>query len=122
MHTRYGTGCYTHSYMEPLDFFAVGDIVTEPFIKLTDAEVYEKNGQSMLGMRFGDKIPYEDSIHMPAVGNASNAAVAAARLGLSSALRAYIGDDAQGAECLERLKEEQVQTEYVVTEHGKKMQ
>ncbi|HWU24324.1 MAG TPA: carbohydrate kinase family protein [Candidatus Paceibacterota bacterium] len=105
--------------MEPLDFLAIGDIVTEPFIRLTDAEVYEKDGQQMLGMRFGDKIPYAESIHMPAVGNASNAAVAAARLGLSSALRAYIGDDAQGQECLDRLKEEGVQTEYMVTEHGK---
>lgn len=106
--------------MEPLDFLAVGDIVTEPFIRLTDAEVYEKDGQQMLGMRFGDKIPYEESIHMPAVGNAANAAVAAARLGLASALRAYVGDDAPGAECLKRLAEEKVQTEYMVTEHGKK--
>lgn len=105
--------------MEPLDFLAIGDIVTEPFIRLSDAEVYEKDGQQMLGMRFGDKIPYEESIHMPAVGNASNAAVSAARLGLASALRAYIGDDAQGVECLDRLKEEGVQTEYMVTEHGK---
>lgn len=105
--------------MEPLDFLAIGDIVTEPFIRLTDAEVYEKDGQQMLGMRFGDKIPYAESVHMPAVGNASNAAVSAARLGLKSALRAYIGDDAQGQECLDRLKEEGVQTEYMVTEHGK---
>lgn len=106
--------------MEPLDFLAVGDIVSEPFIRLTDAEVYEKDGQQMLGMRFGDKIPYEESVHMPAVGNASNAAVAAARLGLAAALRAYVGDDAQGEECLGRLREEKVQTEYMVTEHGKK--
>jgi sugar/nucleoside kinase (ribokinase family) len=56
---------------------------------------------------------------MPAVGNASNAAVAAARLGLSAALRAYIGDDAHGQECVKRLEEEGVQTEYMVTEEGK---
>lgn len=105
--------------MEPLDFLAIGDIVTEPFIRLSDAEVYEKEGQQMLGMRFGDKIPYESSTHMPAVGNASNAAVAAARLGISSALRAYVGDDAQGAECLAKLEEEKVQTAYMVTEPGK---
>lgn len=105
--------------MEPLDFLAVGDIVSEPFIRLTDAEVYEKEGQQMLGMRFGDKIPYEESVHMPAVGNASNAAVAAARLGLSSALRAYLGKDAQGEECLERLTEEGVNTEYMVVEPDK---
>lgn len=109
-----------YRHMHPLDFLAIGDIVTEPFIRLADAEVYEKDGQEMLGMRFGDKIPYEESIHMPAVGNASNAAVSAARLGLNSALRAYVGDDSQGVECLARLKEENVQTEYMVTEPGKK--
>jgi sugar/nucleoside kinase (ribokinase family) len=100
--------------MQPLDFLAIGDIVIEPFIRLKDAEVYEKSGQEMLGMRFGDKIPYESSTPMPAVGNASNAAVAAARLGLSSALRSYLGNDAHGKECMERLEEEHVQTEYMV--------
>lgn len=113
-------GRMLHSiYMEPLDFLAIGDIVTEPFIRLTDAEVYQKEGQQMLGMRFGDKIPYESSTHMPAVGNAANAAVAAARLGLASALRAYVGSDSQGKECLDRLALEKVQTEYMVTEEGK---
>ncbi len=105
--------------MEPLDFLAIGDIVTEPFIKLIDAEVYEKDEQQMIAMRFGDKIPYESATPMPAVGNAANAAVAAARLGITSALRAYVGDDQEGAECLTRLTEENVQTEYMVTEHGK---
>lgn len=100
--------------MQPLDFLAIGDIVIEPFIRLKDAEVYEKGGSQMLGMRFGDKIPYESSTPMPAVGNASNAAVAAARLGLSSALRSYLGNDAHGKECMERLEEEKVQTEYMV--------
>ncbi len=105
--------------MEPLDIFAIGDIVTEPFIRLGDAETYDKDGQRMLGMRFGDKIPYEQATPVPAVGNASNAAVGAARLGLASALRAYIGDDAHGKECLEALANEGVETDYVVTQEGK---
>jgi sugar/nucleoside kinase (ribokinase family) len=37
---------------------------------------------------------------MPAVGNSANAAVACARLGLKSALRAYVGRDANGKACL----------------------
>jgi ribokinase len=100
--------------MKPLDILAIGDIVIEPFIRLEDAEVYEKDEQQMLGMRFGDKIPYESSTPMPAVGNASNAAIAAARLGLNSALRSYLGNDSHGKECMERLEEENVQTEYMV--------
>lgn len=102
-----------------LDFLAIGDIVTEPFIRLSDAETYEKDGVQMLGMRFGDKIPYESATPMPAVGNAANAAVAAARLGLNAGLRAYVGEDARGIECLEVLAKENVDTSYMVTEPGK---
>lgn len=105
-----------------LDFLAVGDIVTEPFIKLKEAEVHcdKGEGSCTICMRFGDKIPYESATLAPAVGNASNAAVSAARLGLSSALRAYVGDDAHGAECLEVLSKEGVSTDYMVVEAGKK--
>ncbi|HEX8591582.1 MAG TPA: carbohydrate kinase family protein [Candidatus Paceibacterota bacterium] len=103
------------------DFFAIGDIVTEPFIKLKDAEAHcdIDSAACTICMRFGDKIPYESATLLPAVGNAANAAVAAARLGLSSALRAYVGDDRYGPECLEVLKAEGVSTEYMVTEPGK---
>lgn len=104
-----------------LDFLAVGDIVTEPFIKLIEAETHcELDAEKCtICMRFGDKIPYESATLVPAVGNASNAAVAAARLGLRSALRAYVGNDQYGAECLGVLAQEGVSTEYVVTERGK---
>src|SRR6185437_608066 len=46
------------------------------------------------------------------VGNASNAAISAARLGLNSALRAYVGDDRFGPECLDVLKSEKVDRLY----------
>ncbi len=104
-----------------LDFLAVGDIVTEPFIRLKEARVHCNIDDEAceICMRWGDKIPYEKAILMPAVGNASNAAVSAARLGLSSALRAYVGDDRYGPECLEVLKKENVDTQFMVTEAGK---
>ncbi len=105
-----------------MDFLAIGDIVTEPFIRLKDASVHcTINKESCeICMRWGDKIPYESATLCAAVGNASNAAVAAARLGLSSALRAYVGKDAFGAECLEVLRKEGVDTEYMVTQDGKR--
>jgi sugar/nucleoside kinase (ribokinase family) len=89
---------------QPLDFLAIGDIVTEPFIRLKEAEVHcEKGAQEcQLCMAFGEKIPYESATLVAAVGNASNAAVSAARLGLSSG-----------------LKNEKVSTEYMVTQQGK---
>ncbi len=105
-----------------IDFLAIGDIVTEPFIRLHEASVHCKinNENCEICMRWGDKIPYEYDVPMYAVGNSANAAVAAARLGLSSALRAYIGDDEPGKKCLEKLTQEHVDTSLMATEAGKK--
>jgi sugar/nucleoside kinase (ribokinase family) len=105
-----------------MDFFSIGDIVTEPFIRLKDARVHCRldDADCEICMRWGDKIPFESATLVPAVGNASNAAVAAARLGASTALRTYVGKDAYGAECIEVLRREGVDTEYVVTQEGKK--
>ncbi len=71
-------------------------------------------------MRWGDKIPYEYEVPVYAVGNSANAAVSAARLGLNTALRAYIGNDLEGTRCLETLVDEGVSTDLMVTEDGKK--
>lgn len=107
--------------MDQLDFLAIGDIVCEPFIRLKEAEVHCDKGANKceICMSWGDKIPYEFSIFVPAVGNASNAAVSAARLGLKSALRAYVGADLYGKESLDTLTREGVDTSYMVTESGK---
>lgn len=112
----------TNPDSSPLDFLAIGDVVTEPFIKLKDAEAHCRmdHGGKEICMRFGDKIPYESSTPMPAVGNAANAAVAAARLGLATGLRAYVGDDPQGEECRAVLTREGIDTNLIVTESGKK--
>lgn len=105
-----------------LDFLAIGDIVTEPFIRLKDASVHCRinTEDCEICMRWGDKIPYESATVCAAVGNASNAAVSAARLGLKVALRAYVGDDEYGVQCLDVLKKENVGTQFMVTERGKK--
>jgi len=102
--------------MQPIDFFAIGDIVTEPFIRLKDANVHCKinNEECEICMRWGDKIPYESFTVCAAVGNSSNAAVAAARLGLNASLRAYLGKDRYGEDSLGVLKNEGVDTSYVV--------
>ena len=104
-----------------MDFFAVGDIVTDAFIRLKDARVHcnINDEDCEICMRWGDKIPYEFHEVVPAVGNAANAAVAAARLGVPAALRAYVGKDAWGAQCLEVLRREGVSTDHTVTQAGK---
>ena len=105
-----------------IDFFAIGDIVTEPFIRLHEASVHcnINNASCEICMRWGDKIPYEYEVPIYAVGNSANAAVSAARLGLSTALRAYVGGDIEGTKCIDTLTTEKVSTEFMVTEADKK--
>ncbi len=99
----------------PIDLFCIGDIVTEPFIRLKEANVHCRidTEQCEICMKWGDKIPYDHFVLLPAVGNASNAAVAAARLGLKAALRAYVGEDRYGEDCLAVLKAEKVDTTFM---------
>lgn len=105
---------------EQIDFLAIGDVVTDAFIRLKDAEVHcdidEHNCK--LCVRFGDKIPYESVEEVRAVGNSANAAVSAARLGLKSALMAHVGNDFHGNGCIEELKKNNVATDYIGIHEG----
>lgn len=98
-----------------IDFLAIGDIVTEPFIRLKEASVTcdMEHEHCTLCLSFGDKVPYESAEVVRAVGNSANAAVSASRLGLSSYLMAYMGDDDIGRGNLEELKKNNVQTKYM---------
>lgn len=103
-----------------IDFLAIGDIVTEPFIRITDAEASCDLDQEhcKLSLRFGDKVPYESVEICHAVGNSPNAAVSAARLGVNSYLMSYIGDDQIGKEDLESLVKDNVHIDYMMTVPG----
>jgi ribokinase len=105
---------------EQLDFLAIGDIVTDAFIMINDAEVKTDADGShpLLCFRYGDKVPYDTMEEVRAVGNSANAAVAAARLGLKAALIAHVGKDIQGDACLEELKKNNVSTDYVGVHEG----
>lgn len=106
------------------DFVAIGDITVDAFIKLSknDARVTkdEKTGRKKLEMNFGDKLPYDDVTVVNAVGNSPNAAVSAHRLGLRTALVTNLGNDRNGKDCLEQLRIEGVDTDFVKIHEGKK--
>ncbi len=101
------------------DFVAIGDITTDAFIKLKDAQEFLDHGTRELCVRFADKVPYEEMLEIRAVGNAANAAVAAHRIGLSSALVSRVGNDENGRNCRDTLKQNGVSDEYVETQEGK---
>lgn len=110
----------SHQY----DFVAIGDILMDAFIELNMdmSTVYEDvdTKRQILQMPFGGKIPYNDVIVVPAVGNSPNAAVSAHRLGLETALVTNIGNDKFGKECLDALRQEGIHTDFVKIHEGKK--
>lgn len=103
-----------------MDFIAIGDTTVDEFIKLKEASVHcDENGEHCtLSMPWGDKIPYESSVLIPAVGNAANAAVAAARLGLPSGFVSNVGKDRFGEEILAALARENVDTRHIAVNEG----
>ncbi len=105
-----------------LDVLAIGDTTIDAFIRLKDASVHcDINRENcVLCMRFADKIPYEFVEEVPAVGNAANAAVACARLGLSASVRVHVGEDENGKKCIESLKRDGVDTSLIVSEQNNK--
>ncbi len=104
-----------------LDVLSVGDVVTDAFIKLQDDQEkieYGKDGLPDLSIPFGTKIPYKFSEIIEGVGNAANAAVAFARLGLESGLVANVGADGWGRDIISSLENNEVDTRFIHINKG----
>jgi ribokinase len=102
------------------EFIAIGDVVTDAFIRLRDGEVKEciDHHRQELCLSFGDKVPFEFVRVVKGVGNSANAAVSAARLGMNAALIANVGKDREGEECIEALEESKVSSKYITAHKG----
>lgn len=101
--------------MDQFDVISLGDVVTDAFIKLFDdkAHVYENENGKWIAMPFGMKVPFDHAEIIEAVGNASNAAVSFARLGLKSSLIANIGGDRYGTDIIHALHKNKVDTRFI---------
>lgn len=107
--------------MSQIDVLSVGDVVTDAFIKLLDdrAETYDTDHGPVLAMPFATKLPFDHAEILPAVGNAANAAVNFAKLGLTSGLVANVGSDAAGREIIQALDKADVESHLVRINRGK---
>lgn len=103
------------------DVISVGDIVTDAFIKLINdnAHTYANEQGAWLAMPFGTKVPFDHAEVIPAVGNAANAAVSFARLGLRSSFVTNVGEDGYGRDMLRALHKNKVDTRFVHTNPDK---
>ena len=109
---------------QEFDFVAVGDTVTDAFIRIKQASVYSIENpdgtiEEELCLVNGTKIPYEFSKVLAGVGNAANAAVSASRLGLKTGLVTDIGGDVYGTEMREALTAKGVDTSFMRTHADK---
>ncbi|HBQ51303.1 TPA: hypothetical protein DD690_04980 [Candidatus Daviesbacteria bacterium] len=96
------------------DLISIGDAVIDTFVPLTDAHVHFNENLRELCLRYGDKIPVGDSV-VQVAGNACNSAVGASRLKLKTSAYINVGGDHDGVRIKDHLKDEGVDTRYVVT-------
>ncbi|MCA9327258.1 carbohydrate kinase family protein [Candidatus Saccharibacteria bacterium] len=105
-----------------LDIISIGDVVVDDFIDLEEDQAWtyeDEQGRKVLAMPFGTKIPYEGREVINAVGNASNAAVAFKRLGLTTGLASNAGHDQYSRDIIAALHEEGVDTRFIQIHRGK---
>jgi ribokinase len=107
---------------EQPDVISVGDIVTDAFIKLKDDQAYtfENEDGKFLAMPYGSKVPFDHVEVVEAVGNAANASVAFARLGLNSAFITNVGGDDHGRDMINALHKSGVDSRFVRINPDKK--
>jgi ribokinase len=108
--------------MSQFDILSIGDVVTDAFINLFEdqAKIITEDGAKWLAMPFGTKLPFEYSEVVEGVGNAANAAVSFARLGLKTGFVTNVGADAQGREIITSLGRKDVDPRFIRINPGKK--
>jgi ribokinase len=97
------------------DIVFVGDVAADLYLELADDVAVVEDGPDSrrLVLPFGAKVSCEVTDAVAAGGNSANAAVACARLGLRTALVAYVGDDVLGREAITALRGEGVDASLV---------
>lgn len=105
-----------------LQVLAVGDTVTDAFIKLLDEEerIEKRRDGNWLAIPFGTKVPFDHVEIVEGVGNAANAAVTMAKLDLASGLVANVGADMWGRDIVHALHGQGVDTRFIHLNPGKK--
>ncbi len=107
--------------MSQIDVLAIGDVVTDAFIKLFDdrAHTYENEHGKWLAIPFGQKVPFDHAEVIEAVGNAANAAVSFSKLGLQSGLISNVGGDMHGRDIIKALHDKGVDSRFVIINPNK---
>lgn len=97
------------------DLIAIGDSTLDVFVRIHEATISCRldKDQCLFCLEYAEKIPVDRVVRVPGAGNASNAAVGGARLGMRSAIVSILGHDETGQAILKHWKREGVSEEYV---------
>jgi ribokinase len=106
--------------MSRWEVISVGDTATDVFIRLIEGRVrtVEDESERWLVFPFGEKVPFDHAQTVESGGNAANAAVAFARLGLATAFATHVGDDQVGRDIQLALRREGVDTHLLRIDPG----
>jgi ribokinase len=101
--------------MSQFDVLSIGDVVTDVFIKLIEdeAHTYSNEHGKWLAMQFGTKLPFDHTEIIQGVGNAANAAVAFAKLGLNTGFVTNVGGDQEGRDIIAVLAKAEVDHRFI---------
>ena len=91
--------------MDKFAVISIGDVVIDAFVRLLEenAHTYKDEKGTWLAMPFATKIPFDFAQVIEGVGNAANAAVSFARLGLKSGFVTNVGGDRHGLDIISAL-------------------
>jgi len=97
------------------DIIAIGESLRDVFYVIDEASLScsINKERCLLCLEYADKIPVLSVVKTPAAGNAANAAVGSARLGLKSALVTWVGKDKAGRDIHEAVDLERVDTRFL---------
>jgi sugar/nucleoside kinase (ribokinase family) len=99
----------------------VGDAATDVFIRLSDEHIrtWDDEQGHWMDLPFGGKVPFEYARTVEAGGNAANAAVGLARLGVPTALAAHLGNDSVGRDMQAALHRAGIDTHLIRLDPGR---
>jgi sugar/nucleoside kinase (ribokinase family) len=100
-----------------VDVVTIGSATLDVFFQSSEFQVTEKDGTKLLTEKLNEKIDVEKNA-VATGGAGTNVAVGLARLGLSVACIAEIGDDFAGQMILQDLQKEGVNTDWIVKVSG----
>lgn len=101
--------------MKKLQLLSIGDATLDVFITPTESEEFCQidTKECFIAFSYGDKIPVK-TLEFSVGGNAANNAVGVSRLGVKAGILLTLGGDPNGDRIENKLKEEGVDTSFVI--------